>query len=101
MAPKTRAVTACPVFGTPCELSDCVLPTYRDVMRHYLLLRNREVGAYATNSEVAHKITERLEAIWQKASIPVVTSKTTVEKINIYYKKYQCLMKSYKSQYLV
>ena len=43
MAPKTRAVTVCPVFGTPCELRDCVLPTYRDVMRHYMLLRNSEV----------------------------------------------------------
>ena len=78
MAPKTRAVTVCPVFGTPCELRDCVLPSYRDVMRHYLLLRNNEVGGRASNFEVVRKITERLETIWQKASIPVTTSKNIV-----------------------
>ena len=98
MAPKTRALTACPVFGTPCELSDCVLPSYRDVMRHYLLLRNTEVGGCASNSEVIRKITERLETIWQKASIPVTTSKSIVDRIITYHKKYRTLMKPYKSQ---
>ena len=99
MAPKTRAVTVCPVFGTPCELRDCVLPTYRDVMRYYLFLRHNEVGARASTFKVASKIAERLETIWKKASIPVVTSKPIVIKINTYYKKYEGLMKSYKSRY--
>lgn len=37
--PPTRAVSLCPVFGAPKTFKNNVLPTYADVIRYYLYLR--------------------------------------------------------------
>lgn len=41
---KTRKKKFCPVFGLGTELKDNILPTYRDCMKNYLLLRNNYNG---------------------------------------------------------
>ena len=99
MAPKTRAVTTCPVFGAPCELSESVLPTSCDVMRYYFYLRRSEVGTPLSVAEVAAKVAERLEYIWHKASIPIVTKNRIKQMITAYNSQYRCLMKPYKAQF--
>lgn len=38
--PKTRKDLRCPLFGDPIKLSDNVLPTYCDIIKYYLWLRN-------------------------------------------------------------
>lgn len=36
----TRKVTSCPIFGSPSDLKDNVLPTNADVMKYFLFVRN-------------------------------------------------------------
>ncbi|KAK4883009.1 hypothetical protein RN001_006328 [Aquatica leii] len=39
--PRTRSNNLCPVFGVPEEFKNNVLPTYADVIRYYLYVRQK------------------------------------------------------------
>ena len=87
------------MFGAPGELGDSVLPITREVMKYYLWLRNNVVGEQTSVKEVCGKVSKRLEEIWGKSSIPVITTRAIVFKIMKCCNNYKSLMKSYKSQY--
>lgn len=38
--PKTRNDLCCPVFGVPQKLKENILPTYCDIIKYYLWIRN-------------------------------------------------------------
>lgn len=68
--PKTRKDTFCVVFGAPKELVELMLPTYSDVMKHFLWIRyklkltsKKEPNA----SEIIEIVTTNLEELWAKA----------------------------------
>jgi len=75
---NTRKSERCPVFGYPANFSDCKLPTYGDVMKTYLLIRQElrstsDVTKEPTVTEIAVILSKKIEDIWAKASLPTVS----------------------------
>ena len=99
---KTRAKTVCPVFGHGRELLNNVLPTYNDVMRYYLLVQNQlyydRDGQHPTISEISEVVVQKVELLWNKASIPIVSHTRVLHKIRQYPEKYKEIMKQPKSR---
>lgn len=96
--PQTRKETFCVVFGAPKKLSEHILPTYGDVIRHFLWIRyqlkltsKKEPNA----SEITKLVAQSLKELWIKASLPVLSDKRITDMIKIYYKKYQTLKKTF------
>lgn len=99
---KTRQTTTCPLFGSPGKLPLSQLPTYNDVMKNYLFIKN-ELKPYKTAKEpTVHNISERLAKevleIWQKTSLPTVSLKRILQLIRSYHDKYRTLMKPYQDR---
>ena len=99
---KTRAKTVCPVFGHGRELHDNVLPSYHDDMRYYLLVQNKldydRRGQHPTISEISEIVAQKLELLWNKASIPIVSHTRVLQKIRQYHDKYKGIKKHPKSR---
>ena len=74
--PKTRTTTSCPVFGTATELPESMLPTNADVVIYYLCVRyymkEKPSSKEPPLSEVAERVSKKVEGVWQKLSIPHV-----------------------------
>lgn len=105
MGPKkiiTRANDICPVFGAlTSDLCPSSLPTYGDVMRLYLSLRMKmksENGKEPLQQEISNLTAIQVIEIWQRASLPIINSKSVVRKISQYYTKYVALLKSFKKR---
>lgn len=94
---QSRGSVFCPVFGNPMELGFRKLPTYEDVMKHYLWVRNDyKVKLNNVNpsvSEIADKVAERIEEIWHTASLPFISRPRIVQMIRTYNEKYRNLKK--------
>lgn len=97
---RTRSTFNCPLFGTPKELTDARLPTHEDVLRGCFLERYNlkpDVGNQEPKfSAIAKIVAEKIEHVYNKSSIPIVSHNRIIAIVNNYYKKYQSLMKSYK-----
>ena len=97
---KTRKAVCCPVFGTPKLMSEIILPTYEDVMKHYLFVKHELKPTASTKeptvSRISEKVTRVIEGLWTKSSIPVTSHKRTLQMIRSYHDKYQKLMKNIK-----
>jgi len=97
---SSRRSVSCPIFGGPEKLSGRSLPTYKDVMRHYLLCRfelkvtKKEPPIYSICQRVASDVLD----IWNKESIPTVTQTRVVKLLQDYHSKYRTLLKPYKSR---
>lgn len=103
--PQTRKAERCPIFGSPAEMSESQLPTFSDIMKSYLLLRNRlkstqtgENTKEPTVSELSEMLSRKVEQIWHKASLPIISHKQTVAKIRSYHDKYRTLLKPFKGR---
>lgn len=100
---KTRAPSQCPVFGSPSELRDDVLPTHSDIMKYYLLVRH-QLETQSVNKEtpsvgeVAKRVAAKTEQIWQTTSIPIVSQYRIVQMIRAYHDKHRKLLKPFKSR---
>ena len=74
---KTRNSVSCVAFGPPCKLPENMLPTYEDTLKYYNLvkfqLREASNGKDPSHSEISSKVTAEIEALWEKASLPVVS----------------------------
>lgn len=94
---QSRSSVLCPVFGAPTELSCHILPTYEDVMKYYLWVRNDcKVKLNNVNpsvSVVADKVAERIEEIWRTASLPFISRQRIVQRIRTYNEKYKKIKK--------
>lgn len=99
---KTRTELQCPVFGTPREFSKLVLPTYEDMIKYYLYVRNDlkldETTKEPTVTEVSEVVASEIEELWTKASIPIVTHVRVLQLIRSYHTKYKGLLKSIKGK---
>lgn len=99
---KTRTELQCPVFGTPREFSKLVLPTYEDMIKYYLYVRNDlkldETTKEPTVAEVSEVVASEIEELWTKASIPIVTHVRVLQLIRSYHTKYKGLLKSIKGK---
>jgi len=101
--PKTRQLMNCPIFGSPSELSTNMLPTKYDVMRDYLLqkhtLKINPTAKEPTFSEIAEVVTKRIENLWCKASLPVISHQKILEKMRLCHDRYRNILKPYKSRH--
>lgn len=95
--PKTRKDLRCPLFGDPIKFSDNMLPTYCDVIKHYLWIRNEMLelnnGKDPSVKDLCEMIASDIEAIWSKASIPTITHQQVVSRLILYYQKYKNVKK--------
>lgn len=100
--PKSRKKTECPVFGMPRDLSDTVLPTYGRVMKQYLLvrhqLRSTGHGKEPSVSEVSQQVVKKVESLWNKASIPILSHTRVLQMLRVYLDKYRKLLKCFKGR---
>ena len=99
----TRSANRCPVFGLPQNLTEMNLPTYRDVMKHYTYVRLKHSNKMNSKeqpsvTEVATIVAKKLEAIWQKASIPTVSRTRIVQQVKNYHDKHRTLLKPYRTR---
>ena len=100
MAVETRRHSKCFIFDDPCELDDSQLPSYGAVIKYYLFVRNdmkNDTGRDLPIFYIAKEVAEKMQAIYNKASIPCVTKTRNIAKIKQYHKKYQGLLKSNRS----
>lgn len=99
---KTRKKTNCPIFGTPKELWPNKLPTYHDVMKYYLFIKQEfkpeRTSKEPTVLEISERVAIEIRQIWEKASIPVIIHKRVLQMIRAYHDKYRNLTKPYKKR---
>lgn len=102
MANCTRIKSKCPIFGDTCVLSNLVLPTYADVMKFYLQVRNQlkqsSNGKDPTVKIISDIVVTDVEKIWQKASIPIVSHNRALQLLINYHDKYKKIIKSIKNR---
>lgn len=79
---KRRSETKCVVFGAPKELKDNILPTYADVMRHYLWVRSDFLWKLKNKdpaiADICEVVARDIETIWNKASIPIASHQQVI-----------------------
>lgn len=97
-AVKTRTKTFCPIFGPGKDLDERVLPTFFDVMKYYINVRDElkpNVNSKEPNfNEISQIVITKVQNIWKKASIPIVTFNRANQMLKEYNKKYLSLKKS-------
>lgn len=100
MAPNkclSRAQTNCEVFGAPLEHRELTLPTYYDVMKHYLFvqhdMKNKNNGKEPSYKDISDNVISCIESVWKKASIPVVSTRRIQDMIKKYHEKYRKIIK--------
>ncbi|CAG9791202.1 unnamed protein product [Diatraea saccharalis] len=98
---NNRQSYKCPIFGTIEDLKENVLPTYQDVMKYYEWSRvqvkiNNGNNKEPTFSEIAEIVTKKVEGVWQKASIPVVSHTRVIQLLKAYHSKCKNIIKSLK-----
>ncbi|CAG9794368.1 unnamed protein product [Diatraea saccharalis] len=95
--PKTRKDLRCPLFGDPIKFSNNMLPTYCDVIKHYLWIRKEILelnnGKDPSVKDICEIIASEIEAIWSRASIPTITHQQVVSRLISYYQKYKNVKK--------
>ena len=79
------------IIGMPSEFSELNLPSYRDVLKFYFFLSDRErekskkQHSYTKfSSIIANKIIE----IWEKINIALINKKSVLKKLNTFLNKY-------------
>ena len=88
---KTRNSVSCVVFGPPCKLPGNMLRTYEDTLKYYTLvkfqLKEASNGKDPSHSEITLKVTAEIEALWEKASLPVVFHDRVRAMLKTYHQK--------------
>jgi hypothetical protein len=101
LRPRLRHDIESPLFGAPCEISERVLPTYKDVLKYVLFEREKERNIIKSDpsiKQIVSVVTDKMIRIWNSASIPCVSIAAVTKRILKYYSEYQTLMKSIKSR---
>ncbi|GBP49054.1 hypothetical protein EVAR_81614_1 [Eumeta japonica] len=98
---NNRQPHKCPIFGTIEDIKENVLPTYQDVMKCYewnrLQVKIKNVSnKEPTFSEIAEIVTRKVEGVWQKASIPIVSHTRVIQLLKAYHSKCKNIIKSLK-----
>ncbi|CAH0555142.1 unnamed protein product [Brassicogethes aeneus] len=94
---NTRSLSNCPIVGAPSELPTTILPTLQDMLKCYLLIRDKlkfeRSGKDPSIFEIAQKLAERVEIIWRKSFIPTVSRNRIVKLIQDNHVKYLHLIR--------
>ena len=82
----------CDVFGMPQDMPLCVLPTYENIMKFYLLVKHEMKPSVAikepTIIDISEIVAQKVEGLWTKSTI-LITSHTRVSQmIRSFYDKY-------------
>lgn len=98
---NTRKSTSCPIFGAPEEIHENQLPTYKQVMKYYNLVRHQlKLGNNSKKepsiNEISEIVSSKVEYLWRKASIPTVSHNRVMQLIKSYHAKCKNLIKSLK-----
>ena len=91
----------CAIFGNASELPARVLPTYSDVMRHYLFERQickENSKKDPSVSDISNVMATKLKVLWTKSSIPSVSHERVKKMIVAYHQKYRALLKHMKGR---
>ena len=79
-----------------------MLPTYGDTLKYYNLvkfqLKEASNGKDPSHSETSSKVTAEIEALWEKASLPVVSHDRVRAMLKTYHQKYRNLLKPYQTR---
>lgn len=101
---KTRKNSHVILFGPVKDINpECanVLPTYEDVLRCFASVRLQLKGdgsKQPLSSTVANIVAEKLEKIWQRASLPTISRPRIKDMILNYNTKHQTIIKPIKSR---
>nr|CAH7743086.1 unnamed protein product [Callosobruchus chinensis] len=104
MAKKTRSGLDMILFGSGLDIDAeraKTLPTYEDVLRCYASVRSELKGdgsKQPKSSIIADIVAKKLEQLWQRASLPVLTRPRIKDMILSYNNKYQTIIKPCKSR---
>ena len=95
---KTRRKSTSPILGSPVELRENVLPTYKDVMLSYLYSMQKKRGEcngkQPSLKDISEILADKIENLWRKASISSVSHKRIVKMFVDYHQKYRNMIKS-------
>ena len=85
------------------NLIEMNLPTYRDFMKQCTYVRlkrrnKRNLKKQPSITKMATIVTKKLEAIWQKASIKIVSRTRIVQQVKNYHYKHRNSLKLYKTR---
>jgi hypothetical protein len=98
----TRKAIRCPVFGMPQDLSSVVLPTQYDIMKYFAYVKLQQKCTSEAKelpvSAVSEAVALKVEEVWKKASIPIVSHTRILKIIRTYHDEYRKLMKPYKGR---
>lgn len=97
-----RSETFCNIFGIPVQLKENVLPTYADLMKHFLWIKNDLLWKGNNKNPSVKDISEivscDIERIWKKASLPVVSHQEVIRLIRNFNEKYKNIKRIPKSR---
>lgn len=87
--PTTRNVLKCLIFGQSSDFVKNRLPTYVDVAKCYEFIReNSKISAKEpTFQSIAKILVNKIRAIWEQASLPMITFQRTLAKIKEFHVK--------------
>ena len=98
----TRNMSNCVIFGAPQEMIENMPPTYNCVMKQFLysnnILKEERQNKKLPFLEVAKEVTNKILAIWCKASLPTVSEKRVTKMLADYDHKYLSILKSFNSR---
>ena len=95
MSSSARRSSECPIFGSPKNISERCLPTYKEVMKYYIYVRlqikQRKDPLFKA---IAAVVAQSLEILWKKASIPHLSRKRITSMLQQNRHKMNNLLKS-------
>ena len=95
--PSTRNSYTYPILGNVHDFDSNQLPTYNDVLRCVLWHKSeryRMSRKHPSLKEIAVKVSEKIDGIYKKASIPCVSTKRMIQLIMKYHDGYRKCLKS-------
>ena len=86
----------CPIFNDSRPLPKNQLPTYKDVILAIIHLQNERYELTKSNTsvkDIAKELVVQIKQMYDNELIPVITSKSILDKILSYYAKYRNILK--------
>lgn len=97
---RTRKAFKCPIFGDTSDLRDNMLPTYQEIIKCYEWTRfelkmSKNTKKEPNFQEVSNIVTEKVETLWKKASIPIISHVRVQQMLKAYHLKFKNILKSH------
>ena len=97
-----RSESTCAIMGPYKELVNRQLPTISDAIKFILFVKNelklKYNGEDSSNSDMYEIVSEKINHIWTKALITIVTKKRVIQLLKSYFEKYLNLKRYPKSK---